>query len=213
VVDAEQRPDSPRRARTRERLLDAAYEVFAETGLAAASVEQIAERAGFTRGAFYSNFDTKEQLFLALMARGRDRWLADLAERVTHQLPEPGAPLSEDQIGEAIAQLLAGPFDHRTWTMVQREFRMLALRDPSLARASTEDRTLFEDSLVPIIREAARRAGRTFTVDVRTVLRLSMATYQDLVEIAALAGRDSEAAMADVRAVLTEVVSALTRPV
>lgn len=211
--DAEHRPDSPRRARTRERLLDAAYEVFAETGLAAASVEQIAERAGFTRGAFYSNFDTKEELLLALMARGRTLWLTDLAARVEQQLPEHGTRLREDQIGEAIAQLLAGPFDHRTWTMVQREFRMLALRDTSLAKAWAEDRALFEESIVPIVQHAARRAGRAFTVDIRTVLRVAMATYQDLVEIAVLAGHDSEAAMADVRAVLTEVVSALTRPV
>lgn len=213
MTDAEQRPDSPRRARTRERLLDAAYEVFAETGLAAASVEQIAERAGFTRGAFYSNFDTKEELLLALMARGRERWLADLSERVAELLPEPGARLGEDQIGDAIAQMLAGPFDHRTWSMVQREFRMLALRDPSLARASTEDRALFEDSLAPIIEDAARRAGRRFVVDVRTVLRVATATYQDLVELAVLAGLEGDAAMVDVRSVLTEVVSALTRPV
>lgn len=212
MTDAEQRPDSPRRAKTRERLLDAAFDVFAETGLTAASVEQIAERAGFTRGAFYSNFDTKEELFLALMARGREHWLSDLAARVTQQLPAAGAPLTQDQIGEAVAQLLAGPFDHRTWSLLQREFRMLALRDPSLARASTEDRALFEGSLAPIIEEAARRAGREFIVDVRTVLRVATATYQDLVELAALAGQDSETAMADVRSVLTEVVSALTRP-
>src|SRR5690606_26928212 len=55
-----------RRETTRRRLLDAAAQVFAEVGLDAASVEAICDRAGFTRGAFYSNFETKDQLFLEL---------------------------------------------------------------------------------------------------------------------------------------------------
>ena len=46
-----------RRAATRERLIDAAIDVFAEKGVLGASVEEICEDAGFTRGAFYSNFD------------------------------------------------------------------------------------------------------------------------------------------------------------
>jgi len=49
---------SRRREATRQKLLDAAGLVFAEEGLDAASVEAICERAGFTRGAFYSNFDS-----------------------------------------------------------------------------------------------------------------------------------------------------------
>ena len=56
-----------RREATRQKLLDAAAQVFAEVGLDAASVEAICERAGFTRGAFYSNFETKDELFLELV--------------------------------------------------------------------------------------------------------------------------------------------------
>jgi AcrR family transcriptional regulator len=55
------------KARTRARLLDAACEVFAEKGFAAASVDEIAERAGFTIGALYAHFDNKEALFLAAL--------------------------------------------------------------------------------------------------------------------------------------------------
>ena len=61
--------ESARRQKTRARLLDAAFDVFAEHGVRAASVEMITEAAGFTRGAFYSNFSTKEELFFALMER------------------------------------------------------------------------------------------------------------------------------------------------
>jgi AcrR family transcriptional regulator len=61
------------RQRTRERLLNAAQEVFAREGYAAASCEQIAEHADFSKGAIYSNFESKEALFLELLARNMDR--------------------------------------------------------------------------------------------------------------------------------------------
>src|SRR5262245_44436699 len=55
------------RAETGARLLEAAAEVFAERGFHGASVEDISERAGYTRGAFYANFDDKDAVFLALV--------------------------------------------------------------------------------------------------------------------------------------------------
>ena len=54
-----------RRELTREALLASAREVFAHRGFHAASLEEIAEAAGFTRGAVYSNFENKEELFFA----------------------------------------------------------------------------------------------------------------------------------------------------
>lgn len=59
--------------RTRERLLNAAEEIFAREGYAAASVEQIAEHAEYSKGAVYSNFVSKEALFLALLERNMAR--------------------------------------------------------------------------------------------------------------------------------------------
>jgi AcrR family transcriptional regulator len=56
-----------RRAQTRAALLEAAARVFVERGFTGASVEAIATEAGYTRGAFYSNFATKEELFAALL--------------------------------------------------------------------------------------------------------------------------------------------------
>jgi AcrR family transcriptional regulator len=55
-----------RRAETRRRLVETAYAVFCETGIRDTPVELIRDRAGFTRGAFYSNFASKEELFLAV---------------------------------------------------------------------------------------------------------------------------------------------------
>ena len=61
---------SARRSQTRERLIDAAVVLFAEKGVLGASVEEICERAEFTRGAFYSNFADKDALVHALIEQG-----------------------------------------------------------------------------------------------------------------------------------------------
>jgi AcrR family transcriptional regulator len=61
------RSRAEQQAETRRRLLDGAAEVFRERGLGASSVEAITAAAGYSRGAFYSNFATKEQLFLELL--------------------------------------------------------------------------------------------------------------------------------------------------
>src|SRR3546814_7603493 len=79
-----------RREATRQRLLDAAAEVFAEVGLDATSVEAVCERAGFTRGAFYSNFASKEEMFLELAAAVAEERVAEFEERVA-QLEGEGA--------------------------------------------------------------------------------------------------------------------------
>lgn len=68
------------RERTRKRLLKSAASVFARRGLHAASVEDVAEDAGFSKGAVYANFDSKDDLFLALLEEHYDRWLASLRE-------------------------------------------------------------------------------------------------------------------------------------
>ena len=64
------------RKATRQRLLEAAAQVIARVGLASASVEEIAETAGFSRGAFYSNFQSKDELFLAVLRSSCDAKMA-----------------------------------------------------------------------------------------------------------------------------------------
>jgi AcrR family transcriptional regulator len=70
------------RAHTRERVLTAARTVFASRGFHGASVEEIASEAGFSTGALYSNFDGKEDLFLALAEREIEEHARELEEAV-----------------------------------------------------------------------------------------------------------------------------------
>ncbi|PPJ18211.1 TetR family transcriptional regulator [Nocardia nova] len=76
------------RQQTRDRLLDAAAELFAERGVNATSVEQIAERAGYSRGAFYGNFADKHELTLELLTRRTQRELEEVAA-LDHTNREP----------------------------------------------------------------------------------------------------------------------------
>jgi AcrR family transcriptional regulator len=61
------------RDQTTQRLLDAAQRLIAKKGLSAASVEDIAAAAGYTRGAFYSNFSSKGDLFIELLRRDHEK--------------------------------------------------------------------------------------------------------------------------------------------
>src|SRR5947208_10158211 len=100
------------KAHTRERLLEAARSVFASSGFHGAAVEEIAAEAGFSTGALYSNFDGKEDLFLALM----ERELEENAREIT-QAVMARASVAERAAGGA-----------RQWmTMVEREPEALLL--------------------------------------------------------------------------------------
>jgi AcrR family transcriptional regulator len=100
------------RANTRERLLAAARVVFARSGFHGAAVEEIASEAGFSTGALYSNFEGKEDLFVALMEREIDEHAQEITAAVRAQ-----ASISDRAAGGA-----------RQWmTMIEREPEALLL--------------------------------------------------------------------------------------
>jgi len=74
------------RANTRERLLTAARSVFARGGFHGASVEEIASEAGYSTGALYSNFEGKEDLFVALMEREIEEHAQEIEAAVRAQV-------------------------------------------------------------------------------------------------------------------------------
>src|SRR5580698_10826505 len=70
---------------TRARLIRAAEKIFARDGFEAAKLEEIAAEAGYTRRAFYANFESKEELFIALIGHETERRMA-AAQRVVSNL-------------------------------------------------------------------------------------------------------------------------------
>jgi AcrR family transcriptional regulator len=96
---------SEQQGRTRAALLDAAGAVFVERGFQGASVEAIAERAGFTRGAFYSNFSSKDELFAELL---QDRVYAAYRALAAAAVAAD-APPTPRETGELLAAMQADP--------------------------------------------------------------------------------------------------------
>jgi AcrR family transcriptional regulator len=110
-------------ARTRSKLLEAAGKVFACRGLEKATVDEVAGEAGYTKGAFYANFKSKEELFLAML----DEKFAARLEELDAVL-ESGASV-EDQArraGQDFAQYVAADPD---WSRLFFEFAVQAMRD------------------------------------------------------------------------------------
>jgi AcrR family transcriptional regulator len=206
-------PTTRRRERTRDRLLDAAFEVFAENGVHATSVEEICERAGFTRGAFYSNFRAKEELFVALMQQKSTHFLDVLAGRIDELRPlvARAADLDEDSLIDLVLRLSASPFDDRTWALISAEFRLLALRDPAFAAAYLAQQAEFEASIVDVVEHALALAHRRFRAEPAAAVHLLAGAYGDAVCTAILAGGDAVNAE-HARPTLARLVLLLTEP-
>ncbi|MET3567204.1 DNA-binding transcriptional regulator, AcrR family [Leifsonia sp. 98AMF] len=168
--------ESARRQRTRARLLDAAFDVFAEQGVRAASVETIAEAAGFTRGAFYSNFSSKEELFFALMEREKTMRLEQLNTGVAQFLAPlvgaGGAGLSDEDVLQTITHILELQSDDRRWWLVQAEFQLMALRDHAIAADYLRYHDEFFADLTEIVVEALASARRRFTIAPEEAVRV-----------------------------------------
>jgi len=108
---------------TRRKLLDAAKRIFAQDGFEAARLEDIAAGAGYTRGAFYANFESKEDIFFALF----EEWAQERIESITDDLrrhTDPQAKLA------ALRTHYAGLAKDRRLVLISMEFKLFALRNP-----------------------------------------------------------------------------------
>ena len=105
---------SPKRTQTQQRLLDAAFRVLASDGFAGASIWTIVAEAGFTRGAFYSNFESKEELFAAVVDREMRRRL-ELVKVAVAQLGEGKVPVpvTADVLGKLLEAVIVDPQTER----------------------------------------------------------------------------------------------------
>lgn len=110
------------RDRTAQRLLDAAQKLIARRGLGATSLEDIAEEAGYTRGAFYSNFSGKSDLFIELLRRDHQATNGQL-----RALRDDSLPLGH--IHQRIREIYSQMYRTNDSFMIWTEARMLAARD------------------------------------------------------------------------------------
>jgi len=131
-VPAGRREDEPgpsrRRARTRARLLEAAFAVFAAKGFGRVSIEEVCTAAGFSRGAFYSNFASLDELFFALYEERADL----ITAQVTSALADGAG--DGDDLARRIERVTDVLLMERDWLLVKTDFLVRAARDPQAAR-------------------------------------------------------------------------------
>lgn len=109
------------------RLIEAAERVFIRKGFDDASVDEISETAGYSRGAFYSNFDDKEHVFLAVIDRCRPNVLKALDD-IFQQTSEPA------ERGSAVREWFSNQWRLKDFVALRMEFSRRAMRDRSVRR-------------------------------------------------------------------------------
>ncbi len=145
-----------RRSQTREQLLDAAVDVFNRLGYFGASLEAVAEAAGYTKGAVYSNFATKAELFRAVMERTQGGRAA--ASEVLMRERSLGEFI--DLMGGLIADQAA---NEATFDLLTIEFWLAAMRDPALRAELAEGYRAMRQSLAPVIERGLAADGTRST--------------------------------------------------
>ncbi|CAH2785820.1 MAG: Transcriptional regulator, AcrR family [uncultured Paraburkholderia sp.] len=137
---------------TRQRLLDAAQAIFMKKGFVAASVEDIAAAAGYTRGAFYSNFRSKSELFLELLRCDHETMQADL-----RAIFEDAA--TREQMEERVMRYYSNLPRENKCFLLWVEAKLLAVRDGRFRlrfNAFLHERL---EQLAAYVREFSERVG------------------------------------------------------
>ncbi|MFJ7207882.1 TetR/AcrR family transcriptional regulator [Streptomyces sp. NPDC098789] len=184
-----------RRVHTRARLLDAAAQVLVERGYAKTTIEDVCAAAGYTRGAFYSSFESKQDLVLALF----DRHSAHRLDQLEDLLTEP-APGAARRIGELL--LAVGP-DERGWILLFLEFRLDAARSPELsARLHEHDRAV-TGALAALLERSGTSAGA------QSLATFLLASREGILARTATGGPGSDEALGAAVDVLAELLPTL----
>jgi AcrR family transcriptional regulator len=156
------------RAEVRQRILQAATSEFAGKGFAGTTIDAIADAAGFTKGAVYSNFGSKDDLFFALL----DLQIERRVEAVSALADMAGARPSAKDVGDL---LMTGLLENRDWQMLFAEYWLRAMRDPAVRVRFTEHRRSMRAS----IEDAVRRLD-TSDIDPATATVLILALNNGL---------------------------------
>ncbi|MGZ4737070.1 MAG: TetR family transcriptional regulator [Acidimicrobiia bacterium] len=165
-----------RRAMTRQHLLDAAAVVFARAGFHGATIDEIAKTAGFTKGAVYSNFTSKDDLFLALLDDRIDRQfaiVAEVLESIPHEQAEQ-APRMRDLLQSGAV------FSDDAWETLSLEFILYARRNPEAAAKLAARAERERDFVRQMMEQEYAAVGATPTYPIRELALISLAIFAGL---------------------------------
>jgi AcrR family transcriptional regulator len=142
-----------RQEETRAELLDAAARVFARRGYHKATVEEIAAEAGFTTGAVYSNFDSKEALFMAIADR-------QVEDRIVQIEAVGDAAQGTGEAGQEAAEQFRSFIERDPdWPLLFYEFWSVSVRNPELQGELAKRRDAVRDALAETLERVAEHSG------------------------------------------------------
>jgi AcrR family transcriptional regulator len=156
---------------TRTVLLDAAERIFASRGYAG-SLEDIAEAAGYTRGAIYAQFGGKEELFLAVVERHRQRFLDGFADVM--ESFDRFSDIDVDGFAERWGMLSGS--DAQQVAALNYEFTLFLLRNPAARERVAAQRLETMRSLADYITKGVARLGGSLRVPAESLARVLLAT-------------------------------------
>ncbi|MBX9397307.1 TetR/AcrR family transcriptional regulator; helix-turn-helix transcriptional regulator [Streptomyces sp. TRM72054] len=190
-----------RRVRTRANLLDAAFEVFAAKGFGRVSIEEVCEAAGYSRGAFYSNFASLDELFFALYRQRADL----IAEQVSGALAQDGPNLDVPAAVDRVTEVLLLDLD---WLLVKTDFLVHAARDPAVAQSLLEHRARLRGAIAERLARAVPSHTELPAVlgDIDSAAHAVVAAY-DGVTTQLLLDKDVEHARAWLKQLLTALLT------
>jgi AcrR family transcriptional regulator len=177
---SQRRPGRPSASATlgsggRDKILDAAARVFAREGYRGATIDAVLEEAGFSKGAFYWHFRSKDDLVSALLAERVERPIRELIEQLR------SAAADANMSAEANRRF-AEFFDReRAAILLEHEYEGLAARDPVLRRRYVRQRRALRQALGEALAERARQLGATeFTTPAEEVATAYLALTRGL---------------------------------
>ena len=162
------------RGTARTQLLDAAERVLAERGYVGASVDRVVAEAGLTKGAFYWNFATKEELFLGLLEDRFDR-------RARGLMALTAGAAAEETSSQAVSQGFADMVDeHRRLVLLMNEFWSLAVRDDRLRRRWVKRQQALREDLARALESRHATTEVPLTVPARAMATAILALADGL---------------------------------
>ncbi|MBV1949282.1 TetR/AcrR family transcriptional regulator [Streptomyces sp. BV129] len=191
-----------RRARTRADLLAAAFAVFAAKGFGRVSIEEICEAAGYSRGAFYSNFATLDELFFALYQERADLIASQVAEALAQEGPALDVAASVDRVAEVLLLDV-------DWLLVKTDFLVHAARDPAVAEALLDHRARLREAVADRLLRAHGSTEPPGGID--ATARAFVAAY-DGVTVQLLLDKDVDAARSWLKQLLTALLTGSGTP-
>ena len=165
-----------RREMTRRHLMDAAAAVFARDGFHGASLDDVAATAGFTKGAVYSNFASKDDLFIAVFEDRQQRE----EEEMQRTLTEAEQPYEmDDQQMSRVRSVIDRTWDDE-WTALYLEFVLYARRNPEAQRKLAAAVQRQREATIAMLQEAYAGVGAEPDLPVPTAATLSVALFDGL---------------------------------